>query len=118
MDGITIGQVAVAITFLVGIISGVTVLLTQIKKGVRKAMEEPIDEIKKEIQSLDKSLKEVDMESCKNFLVSFLAEVEKGEHIDEIEMERFFEQYSHYTKNGGNSYIKRKVEKLQDAGRL
>lgn len=118
MEQITIGQIAVAVTFLVGIISGVTVLLTNIKKWIKNSMNEPLNEIKEEIKGLNERIDEVDMESCKNFLVNFLAEVDKGERIDEIEKERFFEQYTHYSKKGGNSYIKHKVDKLQDQGKL
>ena len=58
------------------------------------------------------------MQACKNYLVSFLSDVEKDELTDEIERERFWEQYQHYTEHGGNSYIKRKVEKLKSEGKL
>ena len=43
---------------------------------------------------------------------------EQDEPIDEIERERFWEQYEHYVKCGGNSYIQRKVENLKQAGKL
>lgn len=58
------------------------------------------------------------MQACKNYLVSFLSDVEKNHPIDETERERFWEQYQHYTEHGGNSYIKRKVEHLQSEGKL
>ena len=58
------------------------------------------------------------MENCKNYLVTFLAACERGQAHDEIELERFHEQLSHYQAIGGNSYIKDKVMKLQNAGKL
>ena len=63
-------------------------------------------------------VKEVDMNACKNFLVRSLGDIEKGVPLDEIEKERLWEQYEHYQKIGGNSYIKRKVEHLQEQGKL
>lgn len=47
-------------------------------------------------------------------LVSFLAGVEQGEAVDEIQTQRFYEEYEHYVNRGGNSYIKQKVQKLKD----
>ena len=38
--------------------------------------------------------------------------------IAEIETERFWEQYEHYKKMDGNSYIKEWVAKLQKKGWL
>ena len=58
------------------------------------------------------------MENCKNFLVSFLARCDRGEYIDEIEKERFWEQYEHYRELGGNAYIGNKVESLRKEGKL
>lgn len=118
MENITLGQIAAGVAFLAALIAGVGALLANIKKWITKAMEEPLNEIRDEIKTLRGRIDEVDMESSKNFLVNFLAEVDKGQPIDEVEKERFFEQYQHYSKNGGNSYIKHKVEKLQNQGKL
>jgi hypothetical protein len=65
-----------------------------------------------------KRIDNVQLLSDKNFLVSFLAKVENGLIIDEVEKERFYEVYKDYTDLGGNSYIKHKVEKLQKEGKL
>ena len=46
------------------------------------------------------------------------ADVEQNKIIDEVEKERFYETYEHYTKLGGNSYIHDKVESLKKAGKL
>ena len=58
------------------------------------------------------------MATSKNFLVAKIAEVDKGNKLDEIEKERFWEQYEHYSKIGGNSYIQRKVDELKESGKL
>lgn len=65
-----------------------------------------------------KRIDNVQLLSDKNFLVSFLARVENGLIIDEVEKERFYEVYKDYRDLGGNSYIAHKVEKLQKEGKL
>ena len=65
-----------------------------------------------------KRIDNVQLLSDKNFLVSFLARVENGLIIDEVEKERFYEVYKDYIELGGNSYIAHKVEKLQKEGKL
>ena len=60
----------------------------------------------------------IDIENCKNYLVTFLAEVSRGEEKDETEIMRFWEEYGHYKNKGGNSYVHRKVEELKKRGLL
>lgn len=118
MNEITLGQVAGALAFLVALLTSVGYLSKQTKTWLTQALKDQFDPINKKIDAFEKKLDCVDMESCKNFLVSFLASVEKGNQIDEIERERFWEEYQHYQKIGGNSYIKRKVEQLEHEHKL
>lgn len=113
MEQITIGQIGLAVAFLVALISGLGYLITQVKRWITKLLEAQFKEINDRIDSLQKQMENVDLESCKNYLVQFLSDVEKGAVIDEIQRERFWEQFEHYTNAGGNSYIKNKVEQLQ-----
>lgn len=118
MENVTLGQIGLAVTFLVGLITGLGYLKKHLKDWVGQAVKDQIDTLKTDIDGVKKRLDDVDMESCKNFLVVFLSDVEKKTPIDEIQKERFWEQYEHYTKNGGNSYIRRKVEQLKSEGKL
>lgn len=118
MESITIGQIAVSITFLVGLISGIAYLKKHIKNWISNALEEDFRKIDDNQAEMKRQIREVDMNACKNFLVRFLADVECGDRIDEIEKERFWEEYQHYVDAGGNSYIKNKVEQLHKAGKL
>lgn len=118
MESITLGQISVTVAFLVGLISGIGYLMAQMKKWVSKAFKEEFEPINKKIDTLQDRIDQVDMESCKNYLVGFLADVEQDQLIDEIEKERFWEQYQHYEKMGGNSYIHRKVEQLKTEHKL
>ena len=118
MEQITIGEIAVAVAFLAALISGVGVLSKKTKDWINKAMEKQLDEIGKGIKDLGERIDSVDMQATKNFLVARLSEVEKGTPLDDIETERFWEEYEHYSKIGGNSYIKRKVEQLKTDGKI
>ena len=107
MENITLGDIATWAAFVVALGGSVAAII----RGVGKAVEKLLEPVKKQIR-------DVDLENCKNYLVTFLAAVERGQEHDEIELERFHEQLGHYQQIGGNSYIKSKVEKLQKEGKL
>jgi len=77
-----------------------------------------LDQIIIDISSMRSEIRKVDMEGCKNYLVMVLSEIDRGHKMDEIESERFWEQYRHYVDAGGNSYIKRRVERYKEEGLL
>ena len=107
MENITIGQV---VTFIIGLstfIGALTAIFTFVGKIYEK-------QVKIIVVPINKSLIEIDLSQCKNFLVRFLADVEQGNKIDEVEKERAYEVYEHYTKIGGNSYIHSKWVKLME----
>lgn len=107
MEQITLGDIAAWAGFAVMLGGSVAAII----KGVKKVVEKLLEPIQKRLDA-------VDLENCKNYLVTFLAGVERGQEHDEIELERFHEQLGHYQQIGGNSYIKSKVEKLQKEGKL
>lgn len=118
MEHITIGQIAEAVALLVGLIGGLTFLHVQLKKWVSDLLKDEFKEVNKKLDAVTAGLDEVDLENCKNFLVVILADIEKGNPLDEIEKERFWEEYGHYIDKGGNSYIKTKVERLKAEHKL
>ena len=107
MEQITLNDIARIAAFLAGLGGSLSVIIVGVQKAVKKLLN-PI------VEKIDS----VDLENCKNYLVTFLASCERGQEHDEIELERFHEQLEHYKKLGGNSYIRAKVEKLQAAGKL
>lgn len=113
MESITIGQAATALAFVVAIIAGLTSLKKSIKSGIESALKDKFDILEKSQKEILQRLDSVDLENCKNFLVTFLAEAARGEMKDETELQRFWEEYEHYQKLGGNSYIRNKVEELK-----
>ena len=113
MEQITLGQIGIAVGFLVALIAGVNALKKSIKEWLNSALKENFDGMNKRFDGLEKRLDSVDIENCKNYLVTFLEEAQRGEIKDETELQRFWEEYEHYQKLGGNSYIKNKVEELK-----
>ena len=118
MEQITLGQIGLAITFLVGLIGGIGYIKKHVQTWINDTLKDQFASIDAKIQHLDDKMEGIDVATCKNFLVARLSEVEKGIPMDEIELERFWEQYEHYSKHGGNSYIKNKVDDLKERGLL
>lgn len=125
MESITIGQIAVAVAFIAALITGGVKIKDAVKKWLEALLKEKFDQASKEtkalsdkIQRIENQLCNVDLENCKNYLVTFLAEVERRDIKDEIEIQRFYEEYEHYIDHGGNSYVKEKVAKLKSKGLL
>lgn len=84
------------------LITAVTVII--------KAFDKIFDE---KIEPLSKSIAHLDENHCKDFLVTFLERKERGDMIDEVEMQRAYEVYDHYTNDLKlNSYIHDKWNKL------
>lgn len=109
------GNLLAAIAAIMASCAGIYVY---IKRALKALFDIQTKDIQKRLDEHDAAIKQVDMENCKNFLVSFLSKVEMGQEVDEIEKERFWEQYEHYSSSGGNGYIKKKVEVLCKKGLL
>ena len=107
MRNITLGQIEIALAFLVALIGSIEFISIRFRRKVTKILE-PI------YQKIDN----LELITDKNFLVRFLSDVEQGSQIDEIEWERFYETYKRYHDLGGNSYIDHKVEKLKKEGKI
>lgn len=118
MEQITIGQVALGITFIVGLITGITYLIKSLRQGMTALFKDEFKGITDRIDKLEQSIIGVDKEATKNYLVTQISQIDRGIPMGDIETERFWEQFERYTKSGGNSYIKRKVEQLKEEGKL
>ena len=104
---ITIGQISTFLAFIVGFISSILYLSNFIQKVLKKAFK-PIED----------NIKNLDISQCKNFLVRFLADVEQGNELDKVEIERAYEIYDHYTNDlKQNSYIHQRWNELMSKER-
>lgn len=107
MQNLTIGEISTILTFIAGFIGSVKYLSEVLKKQVNKTLE-PINQ----------NIKEIDISQCKNFLVRYLKDVEQGNKLDEVEIERAYEIYDHYTNDlKQNSYIHKRWEELMEVKR-
>lgn len=118
MQTVTLGEVGMTLTFIVGLLTAIGYLKEKGKNLINSSVKADLKSISDKIDKLDGKIGDVDMNSTKNFLVARLSEIESGKKMDEIERERFWEQYEHYQKIGGNSYVHEKVEKLKESGFL
>lgn len=119
MENLSIGTIVTFIGLLVGLIGGCVALYGYFKKVVEKMLEDQFKAINKRLDSIDENIKQKEIDACKDFLVRFLSDVERGASVTEMEMQRFSERYNQYiVKYEQNGYIKDKVAKLKEKGLL
>ena len=82
MENITIGQITTIVVGLGALIGGVEFLLARFNK---------IFDVK--LKPINTRLNDIELSSDKNFIVRFLADIEQGNEVDEVEKERFYEIY-------------------------
>jgi flagellar biosynthesis/type III secretory pathway chaperone len=108
MENITIGQISAFLGILAGIITSGSIIIVFIQKSLKKVL-------KNELEPISTQIKDLDVSQCKNFLVRFLADVEQGNELDKVELERAYEIYDHYINDlKQNSYIHNRWESLLD----
>lgn len=118
MQSITAEQFVAAVAFIGAFIGAIQYVKTTIKTFLTGMLKDEFKELNSKIDELDKKVDKVDIQACKNFLVRYLADIERGDPIEAPEKQRFWEEYEHYINCGGNSYIKEWVEKLKKEGKL
>lgn len=128
-EQITLGQLAVCITFVVGLITGISKLKKMLNdwttkqvepliENLNKSFKREIDDLRSELNELKEQVDRQDMENVKNYLVLFLSDIDKDAKPNELELARFDEEMKYYEKKGGNSYIHRTYERLKQEGKL
>ena len=99
---LTLEQIGIILTFLVTFISSIEFISKRLKRQLNKTL-----------NPINKAIEDLDISQCKNFLVNFLCNVEIGKEIDEIQKQRAYEIYDHYTNDlNQNSYIHERWEEL------
>ena len=118
MNEITIGQITATVACIVAFITGVKYLLDSMKKLLGAALKPTNEKIDRMEKKLTDEIKRTDVNATKNYIVSRLQDIKNGEPLDDISKQRFYEQYEHYTRLGGNSYVSSEVERLRKEGKL
>lgn len=119
MENITLGWLNNNIAFIVTLVGGLWAVYTAIKKAFDKGLSPIVKQIDTVESNLKSELMKIDMNHTKNFLVARINDIEQGQKLDEVSLERFWEEYEHYRKDlDGNSYIEKRVEALQKKKKL
>ncbi len=118
MESLTLGGIAAALAFVVALGGSIVAIVRAIRKILQNLFQEQTVQINQRLDEQEKSIKKIDEENCKNFLVQILSSAERGDSLTEMEKIRLSEQFEHYTAGGGNSYIKDWKAKLKEAGKL
>jgi len=116
MEQWTLGAIAVGLAFLITLVGSIKKVISEVTLSIGKVVQNEMKPLENKIDALSKKIDAVDLDGTKNFLVSKIGEIERGEHIDEITRQRVYEEYEHYIKAGGNSYIHTRFEELKKKG--
>ncbi len=110
---ITLGQISTFLGLIAGLIASISAIMLFLQKSLKKVIKNEIEPMSIQINKINDNIKGLDVSQCKNFLVRFLADVEQGNVLDEVEKERAYEIYDHYTNDlKQNSYIHTRWEQL------
>jgi hypothetical protein len=117
MEKITIGQIAVALAFIVALWGSIETISKKISKAFDASLDKKLKPLEDKIDKLDQKVNTVDMNATKNFLLARIEETKHG-GIDDITRMRMLEQYEHYKALGGNSFIAGEMEKLKKESKI
>ena len=126
---IAVEDITAFISVVAGVITGGLVIFRFASSVVQKWVEtllkpvnDKIDESNKVIMArLDanaEEIKQMQLEQYKNFLTRYLADIDRGTELTEIELELFNDINTKYDNLGGNSYVHRKIDKYKEQGKL
>lgn len=118
MEHITANQVMSGVTIFATFIGSAIAIYKYLCNFLGKQIEESLKPLNNKVDNIANNMNDMDLNRCKDFLVRFISDLEQGQVVSDIELERFHETYAHYQKIGGNSYVHDKVEKLKKQGKL
>lgn len=119
IQNLTMEQISIGILFIVGLIGGVKYLKTEITNFFDKLLDSKFQTTNSKIDNVAKELRNLDVQTTRNFLVRYLADIERGQYIYDTEKEQFWKEYDHYIDDlKENSFIKKWVERLEEQGKL
>ena len=119
IQNLTLEQISIAVLFIVGLIGGVRYLKKAVRDFLKKLLEDQFEIVNTKLDEMEISIKKLDVQTSKNFLIRYLADIERGENIYESEKQRFWDEYKHYKDDlKENAYITEWVDRLKKEGKL
>ena len=117
MENLTLGELAKALTFLIGLIGSIKYIKNGTVKSISKVIDNRLEPIRKEIKNLTEETSKNNLSSIKTDLIN-LMELADKETISIEQKIRAHELYDYYYKHGGNSYVHDKWERLIKENKL
>lgn len=119
IQNLTLEQISAALLFIVALIGGVKYLKKELVNFLNNLLDSKFKTTNGKIDDVATALRTLDVQTTRNFLVRYLADVERGQYVYDTEKEQFWKEYDHYIKElKENSFIKKWVERLEDEGKL
>ena len=128
MENITLGEIVLAIAFILSFSGNITNLIKTIKSPIDKKLQGALEPVNKKIDNLDKKisnmekehmkkLSDFEIDSVKADLVNLMCLAEQGT-ISEEQKKLGHELFDVYTNAGRNSYVHDKWDKLVREGKI
>ena len=119
LQNLTLEQISAGLLFIVAFYGGVKYLKKEIRDFLDKLLDSKFTTTNSKIDDIASSLRTLDVQTTRNFLVRYLADIERGQYIYDSEKQQFWNEYDHYIKElKENSFIKKWVERLEEEGKL
>lgn len=119
VQNLTLEEVSAGILFIVALIGGVKYLKKELVNFLNNLLDSKFKTTNDKIDEVASALRTLDVQTTRNFLVRYLADVERGQYVYDTEKEQFWKEYDHYIKElKENSFIRKWVERLEDEGKL
>lgn len=119
LQNLTLEEVSAGILFIVALYGGVKYLKKEIKDFLNSLLDSKFQTTNGKIDDVASALRTLDVQTTRNFLVRYLADVERGQYVYDTEKEQFWKEYDHYIEElKENSFIKKWVERLEEQGKL
>jgi len=118
MEHITMGQLTAGVTILATFIGSAIAIYKHWCNFLGGQIEDSLKPLNNKVDNIVNNMNYMDLNRCKDFLVRFISDLEQGQAVSDIELERFHETYAHYQKIGEDPYIHDRVEKLKQHGKL
>ena len=117
-----------AVVFFVSYLIAVQYLKSKMTDAVKEVNKEDFEDVNQTIEDLKKDMNDrfdgvnkridkSDLESCRNFLVHAMVDIDGG-IADDALIHRFWDELDHYHNEKQNSYIDTRVQALIDDGKL
>lgn len=119
LENITLGDISGVLTFLAGIIAAASSVAFFMRKRFVKVLQEELKPMYAKIDELTKKTEQIDIDNCKNYLQQQISSLDAGEKIGSAAIQRFYENYDHYTYDLHlNSWVHSEVKRLETEGKL